>query len=55
MTHWGRLEGLLDFLSWIFPAVQLNLGPRKARRVNLQVTVPQTDTGGLVENTKANG
>ena len=29
--------------------------PGKASQVHIYVTVPQTDTGGLVEKTKANG
>ena len=29
--------------------------PGKASKVHIYVTVPQTDTGGLVEKTKANG
>ena len=29
--------------------------PGKASKVHIYATVPQTDTGGLVEKTKANG
>jgi hypothetical protein len=33
----------------------MNQEPRKGGRVKMAGTVPQTATGGLVENTKANG
>ena len=35
--------------------IQYSTLPRKTSRVKEMVTVPKTDTGGLVENTKANG
>ena len=34
-------------------AKQLEVVPGKASKLQLETTVPQTDTGGLVENTKA--
>ena len=35
--------------------IQLSTLPRKTSKIIELLTVPQTDTGGLVENTKANG
>ena len=35
--------------------IQSSALPRKMSKIMVIATVPQTDTGGLVENTKANG
>ena len=45
-------QGCGQFRDFQFPR-KVSLGHRKV--TNFNISVPQTDTGGLVENTKANG
>jgi hypothetical protein len=45
----------VDFLTLVFRGFSMNPLPRKAGRVKMVESVPQTDTGGLVEYTKVNG
>ena len=45
----------MDFSGEIFSSFSMNPLPRKTDRVKMTGSVPQTDTSGLLEYSKANG